>query len=398
MSQPMHSPERQDRMTLSVGPHHPSTHGVLRMVLEIEGETVISARPEHGFLHTGIEKSAENLNWTQAITVLDRMDYLSPLSNNLGYVLAVEKMLGVTPPERATVARVLLTELQRIASHLVFLGTGGLDTGAMSLFFYAFDIREGILDILEETTGARLNPSWFRIGGLAADLPPNFHELVGAYLAGFPARLQEIKDLIAQNPIFLDRTRGVGPLEPSEAISLGLTGPNLRASGVAYDVRKAFPYCGYETYDFAVPIGQRGDSYDRFILRIQELEESWKICRQALERLPAEGLWVINDRKLVLPPKAEVKQSMEALIHHFKIVQYGFDVPKGEIYQAIESPRGEIGFYVVSAGKNRPWRVRVRPPSFYTVHALPAMLKDCLLADMVVVIAVADPVFGEVDR
>ncbi|BDG59451.1 NADH dehydrogenase (quinone) subunit D [Caldinitratiruptor microaerophilus] len=389
--------EKQDRMTISVGPHHPSTHGVLRLVLELEGETIVKAQPEHGFLHTGIEKSAENLTWTQAITVLDRMDYLSPLSNNLGYVLAVEKLLGVEVPPKAVWARVLLTELQRIASHLVFLGTGGLDVGAQSPYFYAFDMREGILDIFEETTGARMNPSYFRVGGLAKDLPEHFDRIVRDYLKKFPGRLQELKDLLEENPIFLDRTKGIGVLTAEQAIALGLTGPNLRASGVAYDVRKAFPYCGYENFQFDVPVGKNGDAYDRFVLRIREIEESYKIVQQALDGMP-EGPHMTSNRKVALPPKEEVRHSMEALIHHFKLVSEGFKVPAGEVYQAIESPRGEFAVYVVSDGGNKPWRVRVRPPSFYAVHALPTMLQGAMLADMVMIIAAADPVFGEVDR
>lgn len=401
MAEPMYedlTQGRQDRMTISVGPHHPSTHGVLRLVIELEGETILSARPEHGYIHTGIEKHAENLNWTQAITVIDRMDYTSPLSNNLAFVLAAEKLLGIEVPPKAQIVRVLLAELNRIAAHLIFVGTGVMDLGAMSVFFYAFDIREGILDLFEETTGARMHTSWLRVGGLASDLPPNFRQMVGDYLARFPQRLQELRDLIDQNPIVIDRLKGVGKITAEAAINHGLTGPNLRATGVNYDVRKAFPYCGYETYDFDVPLGKNGDCYDRYMLRSQEMVQSHRICMQALERLQDDGPWVVDDRKLILPPKAEVRQSMEALIHHFKIVQYGFDVPAGEVYMPIESPKGELALYLVSNGKNHPWRVRVRPPSFYHVHALTHLLKDQMLADMVAVIASVDPVFGEVDR
>ncbi|MBO8140585.1 MAG: NADH dehydrogenase (quinone) subunit D [Firmicutes bacterium] len=386
-----------DRMTLSVGPHHPSTHGVLRVVLEIEGERIVKASPEVGFLHTGIEKTAENLTWQQAITVIDRMDYLAPLSNNLGYVLAVEKLLGLEVPPRARVLRVLFTELQRMASHLVWLGTTAQDVGALSIFFYAFDLREGILDLFEEASGARMNPSYFRIGGLARDVPEGFVDKVAAYLDEFPARVLEIRDILNDNPIWLDRMKGVGAIDGEQALALGVTGPNLRACGVPYDVRKAFPYAGYDEFEFDVPVGENGDCYDRYVVRMEELIESHRICRQALERLP-DGPVVVDDRKIVLPPKHEVRQSMEALIHHFKLVSYGFDVPEGEVYQALESPRGEIGFYVVSRGKNKPWRVRVRGPAFYHVFALPAMLEGALLADMVAVIASIDPVFGEVDR
>lgn len=387
----------QERMTVSIGPHHPSTHGVLRLIVELDGERIAQAEAEIGFLHTGIEKHAENLTWQQAITVLDRMDYLSPLSNNLGYVLAVEKLLGIEVPRRARYVRVLLTELQRIASHLVWLGTHALDLGAQSIFFYCFDLREGILDIFEETAGARMNPSYFRVGGLARDIPPAFARMVQAWLREFPRRMAQLRAILDENPIWLSRIQRVGAISADDAIAWGLTGPNLRASGVAYDVRKAFPYSGYEEFDFEVPVGRHGDVYDRYVVRMAEMEQSARIVQQALEGLP-EGPWRVEDRKIVLPPKEEVKRSMEALIHHFKLVSYGFDVPAGEVYQAVESPRGEIGFYVVSDGGNRPLRVRVRPPSFYNTQALPTLLKGHLIADMVAIIASIDPVFGEVDR
>jgi NADH-quinone oxidoreductase subunit D len=391
--------EKQERMKLSIGPHHPATHGVLRVILELEGETVVEAEPEIGFLHTGIEKNAEVLNWQQANTVIDRMDYLSPISNNAGYCLAVEKLLGITQqiPARATMVRVILLELQRIGSHMVFLGTGGLDLGAQSPFFWCFDIREQILDILEETTGARMNPSYVRVGGLAQDIPDHFVALVETFLKETPSKMQELRDLILGNPIFVDRTKKVGVIDQEKALSLGLTGHNLRITGSDYDIRKYYPYCGYENFDFKVPVYHNGDVFDRIAIRFDEVDESLKIIRQAIDNLP-DGRHVIDDRKLVLPPKQEVKESMEALIHHFKIVQYGFDVPAGEVYHAVESPRGEIGFYVVSDGKNKPWRVRVRPPSFYSVYALPYLLKGHYVADMIGIIAGIDPVFGEVDR
>jgi NADH-quinone oxidoreductase subunit D len=393
------SEERQERMTLSIGPHHPATHGVLRVVLELEGEVIADAQPETGFLHTGIEKNAENLNWQQANTVIDRMDYLNPIGNNAGYCLTVEKLLGITDriPARATVARVALMELQRIASHLVFLSTGALDLGAITPFFWGFDLRDHILDIFEETTGQRMNPSYVRIGGLAQDLPHNFKEIVGNFLKEAPGRIQEIKDLILDNPIFKDRTKGVGKTTQEMAMQYGLTGHNLRVTGSDYDIRKYYPYCGYENYDFKVPVYHNGDLWDRVAIRFDEMLESLRIIRQAIDNLP-DGRHVIDDRKLVLPPKAEVKQSMEALIHHFKIVQYGFDVPAGEVYHAVESPRGELGFYIISSGKNRPARVRVRPPSLYAVYALPELLKGHFVADMVGIIAGIDPIFGEVDR
>jgi len=386
-----------DRMTLSVGPHHPSTHGVLRVVLEIEGERIVKATPEIGFLHTGIEKTAEHLTWTQAITVIDRMDYLAPMSNNLGYVLAVEKLLGIEVPARARIVRVLLTELQRIASHLVWLGTTALDIGSQSVLMYAFDLREGILDLFEEVAGARMHQSYFRVGGLAQDIPEGFEDQVRRFLDRVPERMREIRAILDENPIWLDRLKGVGAISADKAIALGVTGPNLRACGVPYDVRKAFPYAGYDEFEFDVPVAENGDCYDRYIVRVEEIMESYRICRQALARLPG-GPVVVDDRKIVLPPKPEVRESMEALIHHFKLVSYGFDVPAGEVYQALESPRGEIGFYVVSNGKNKPWRVRVRGPAFYNTFAMPAMMEGALLADMVAIIASVDPVFGEVDR
>jgi NADH-quinone oxidoreductase subunit D len=399
MAQTINEHENQDRMTLSVGPHHPATHGVLRVILELEGEKILKASPETGFLHTGIEKNAESLNWQQANTVIDRMDYLNPIGNNAGYCLTVEKLLGITDriPERATVARVILMELQRIASHLVFIGTGGLDLGAMSPFFYCFDLRDHILDIFEETTGQRMNPSYVRVGGLAQDLPAHFKDLVEAFLKEAPGKMQELRDLILGNPIFIDRTRGIGKISEDMAISLGLTGHNLRITGNDYDVRKYYPYCGYEKYDFNVPVYKNGDLFDRVAIRFDEVDESLKIVRQALDNLP-DGRHIIDDRKLVLPPKAEVRQSMEALIHHFKLVQHGFDVPAGEVYHAVESPRGELGFYIISDGSNHPARVRVRPPAFYATYALTELLKGHFVGDMAGIIAGVDPVFGEVDR
>jgi len=386
-------------MQLSIGPHHPATHGVLRVILELEGEIIAKAQPETGFLHTGIEKNAEHLTWQQANVVIDRMDYLNPLGNNCGYCLTVEKALGITDriPARATVARVILMELQRIASHLVYISTGGLDLGAITPFFWGFDIREQILDIFEETTGQRMNPSYIRIGGLAQDLPANFKEMVHKFLKETPGRMQDMRNLILGNPIFIDRTRGVGKLPQERALALGLTGHNLRVTGCDYDVRKYYPYCGYEKYDFKVPVYHNGDLNDRIALRFDEVDESLKIVKQALDNLP-DGRHVIDDRKLVLPPKEEVKESMEALIHHFKLVQYGFDVPAGETYHAVESPRGELGFYIVSEGGNKPARVRVRPPAFYATYALSEMLPGHFVADMAGIIAGIDPVFGEVDR
>jgi NADH-quinone oxidoreductase subunit D len=388
-----------DRMTLSIGPHHPATHGVLRVILELEGENIMKATPETGFLHTGIEKTAENLTWNQATTVVDRMDYLNSIGNNVGYCLAVEKLLGITDriPERATVARVILMELQRITSHMVYIGTGGLDIGAMSPFFWAFDVREQVLDIFEETTGQRMNPSYMRVGGLAHDLPAHFKEIVQKFLDYAPAKMMDLRNLILGNPIFQQRTKGVAKISEERAIAWGLTGHNLRITGNDYDVRKYYPYCGYENYDFAVPVRQNGDLFDRIDIRFDEVDQSLRIIKQALDNLP-DGPHIIDDRKLVLPPKAEVKQSMEALIHHFKLVQHGFDVPAGEVYMPVESPRGELGFYVISDGGNKPMRMRVRGPAFFATYALTELLPGHIVGDMAGIIAGQDPIFGEVDR
>ncbi|HEY8346370.1 MAG TPA: NADH dehydrogenase (quinone) subunit D [Symbiobacteriaceae bacterium] len=390
---------KKDRLVLSVGPHHPATHGVLRVMLELDGETIVSAQPETGFLHTGIEKTAENLTWQQVNVVVDRMDYVSSFTNNCGYCLAVEKLLGITDqiPPRATVARVILMELQRIASHLVFLGTSFLDLGAITPIFWCFELRDRILDIFEATGGARFHSSYVRIGGLARDLPDNFKEMVEEFLKIAPSRVEEIRDAVLDNPILVQRTKGIGKLTYEQALALGLTGHHLRVAGSDYDVRKYYPYCGYENYDFKVPVYYNGDVWDRFALRFDEIFESLKIIRQGLDNLP-DGPVQINDRKLMMPPKAEVKQSMEALIHHFKLVQYGFDVPAGEVYHAVESPRGELGFYIVSDGGNKPLRVRVRPPSFYAVYSLSESLKGHMISDLIAIVAGADPIFGEVDR
>ncbi|MDF2631158.1 MAG: NADH-quinone oxidoreductase subunit [Symbiobacteriaceae bacterium] len=389
----------KDTMTLSIGPHHPATHGVLRVILELNGETIVKAMPETGFLHTGIEKTAENLTWNQATTVVDRMDYLNSIGNNVGYCLAVEKLLGITDriPERATVARVVLMELQRITSHLVYLGTGALDLGAMTPFFWTFDLREQILDIFEEVTGQRMNPSYMRAGGLAHDLPEHFGEMVRTFLKIAPGKMQDLRNLILGNPIFIDRTVGVAKISMEKALALGQTGHNLRITGCDYDVRKYYPYCGYENYDFKVPVRQNGDLNDRISIRFDEIDESLKIIQQGIDNLP-DGRHIIEDRKLVLPPKEEVKESMEALIHHFKLVQRGFDVPAGEVYQAVESPRGELGFYLISDGGNKPMRMRVRGPAFYATYALEHLLPGHYVGDMAGIIAGQDPIFGEVDR
>ena len=391
--------DERDTLILSMGPQHPSTHGVLRVMLKLDGETVVSAEPEIGYLHTGIEKQTENLMWQQAVTVVDRADYLAPLSNSLCYVLAVEKLLGITDkiPPRAQVLRVMFAELTRIASHLVWLGTHAMDLGAQSIFMYAFEMRERILDIMEFVTGARMHQSWFRIGGLALDVPKGFLAKIDDFVRDFPERARDMRRILEKNVILLDRMIGVGAISTEDAIAWGMTGPGLRACGIRYDVRKAFPYSGYETYDFDVPSYEGGDSYDRFRVRLDEMDQSWRIIKQAREKFPG-GPVVIDDRKIVPPPKTELQHSMEAVIHHFKLVSSGFNVPEGHIYQAVESPRGELGMYVTSAGGNKPWRVRWRPPSFYNLQSLKKMAIGSLIADVVAIIGSLDPVFGDVDR
>jgi len=387
-------------MTLSMGPQHPSTHGVLQVIVEVSGEIVEKAEMEIGYLHTGIEKSAENLFWTQAGTVIERMDYLNPLGNALCYVLAVEKLLGIGAeiPERAQSIRVLVTELSRIASHCVWLGTGGIDLGAISTFFYTFDIREDILDLLEQSGGARMHPNYLRIGGVNGDLPDGFLARLDALIEKFPQRMRELRALLQNNPILRDRMIDVGIVSAQDAVAWGLTGPALRASGIGYDVRKAFPYSGYEKYAFDVPIRDDGDAYARFLVRLDEMDEAMRIVGQVRKELDAPGPIMIADPKIAQPPKETIALSMEALIHHFKIVSESFRVPPGDVYQAIESPRGELGYYLVSNGNNRPYRVRTRPPSMYNLQAMKLLAPGNLIADIVVMIGSLDPVFGEVDR
>jgi NADH-quinone oxidoreductase subunit D len=388
-----------NRMVLSMGPQHPSTHGVLQVIIEIEGEVITKAEPEIGYLHTGIEKSAENLFWTQASTVIERMDYLSPLSNAMAYILAVEQLLGVSGeiPERAQQVRVLLCELSRIASHCVWLGTGGIDLGAISTFFYSFDLRERILDLNEFAGGARMHPNYLRIGGLNGDLPTGFLDKLDVVIDMYDPRMREMRNLLQKNPIFQDRTIDVGILGAEESLAWGITGPTLRASGVAYDVRKAFPYSGYENYEFDIPTRTEGDAYARFLVRLDEMDESMRIIRQIRKNLVG-GPVMVADTKFAPPPKETIALSMEALIHHFKIVSESFRVPPGDVYQPVEGPRGELGYYLVSNGDNRPWRVRTRPASMYNLQVLKKIAVGELIADMVVMIGSLDPVFGEVDR
>jgi len=384
-------------MTLNMGPQHPSTHGVLRLVLELDGEMVVKCIPHIGYLHTGIEKGLEGKRFQQGIPLTDRMDYLAPLSNNLALVLAVEKALGITVPERGQTIRVMLAELTRIKSHLVWLGTHALDIGAMTVFLYCFREREQILDLYEAVSGQRMMSSYFRVGGLAADLPPGFEDGVHAFLETFPDRQAEYEALLTKNPLWLQRTVGIGTISRDDAIAFGLSGPALRACGVSYDVRKAHPYSGYERYQFDIPLGKNGDVYDRYMVRMAEMRQSWRIASQALQRLQP-GPINVTDPKLVPPPKQLIKRSMEALIHHFKLYSEGFHVPPGEVYQPIEAPKGELGVYLVTDGGNKPYRVHFRAPSFVNLQALPKMVEGRLVADAVAVIGSLDIVLGEIDR
>ena len=391
---------KTETMVLNMGPHHPSTHGVLRLVVELDGETVVNVAPDIGYLHTGIEKTMESKTYQKAVVLTDRTDYLAPLSNNLSYVMAVEKLLDCQIPPRAVVARVLLTELTRIGSHLVWLGSHALDLAAMSVFLYAFREREQILDIFELVSGARMMTSYFRGGGLAYDLPDDFAPTVRAFLDIMPGHVDEYEDLLTGNPLWIERTVGVGAMDSQAAIAYGTTGPGLRATGIAWDLRKDMPYLDYDTYDFDIPTAKNGDIYDRYLVRMAEMRESVKICRQALQRLVdlGPGPYTTADRKISPPPKSEITHSMESLIHHFKLWTEGFKPPVGDAYMAIESPRGELGTYVVSDGSPKPYRVHFRAPSFVNLQALPYMAKGRLVADLVALIASMDPVLGDVDR
>jgi NADH-quinone oxidoreductase subunit D len=384
-------------MTLNMGPQHPSTHGVLRLVLELDGEAVVRCVPHIGYLHTGMEKTMEDKRYQQAITVTDRMDYLAPMSNNLAFVLSVEKLLGIEATERAQVIRVMMVELTRIKSHLVWLGTHALDIGAMSVFLYCFREREKILDLYEMLSGQRMMSTYIRVGGLMADLPDGFERRVRDFIDEFPKRVDEYEDLLTHNRLWMQRTVGVGVLKREEAIALGVSGPALRASGVPWDIRKVWPYSGYDRFHFDISLAQNGDVYDRYRCRIFEMRQSTAIVRQCLDRMP-KGPVNLDDPKIVPPPKPLVRRSMEALIHHFLLYSQGFTVPPGEAYVPIESPKGEIGFYVVSDGSNKPYRVRVRPPSLLNLQALPRMVEGRLVADVVAVIGSIDIVLGEIDR
>ena len=384
-------------MVLNMGPQHPSTHGVLRLILELDGETVVHATPDIGSLHTGIEKSCESLTYHQALTLTDRIDYLCPLSNNLCYVLAVEKLLGLEPPPRAQWIRVMLNELTRIASHLVWLGTHAIDLGAISVFLYCFREREEILKIFEMVSGQRMMTSYFRVGGLALEPPSGFLQRVEKFLSYFPERIEEYEELLTRNRIWMGRTQGVGILSKEDALDLGVSGPTARASGIDWDLRRDNPYSGYEKFSFQVPVRDEGDVYARYLVRLEELRESLKIIRQTLDGLP-DGPVRADAPGIVLPEREKMKTQMEALIYHFKIVTEGFRVPPGEIYQTIESPRGEVGYYVVSDGTSHPYRVKVRSPSFANLQALPKIAEGRLISDLIACIGSIDIVLGEIDR
>jgi NADH-quinone oxidoreductase subunit D len=386
-----------ETMLLNMGPQHPSTHGVLRLLLELDGETVVTCVPHIGYLHTGIEKSCEDKTYTKVIPLTDRMDYLSPLNMNLGYVMAVEKLMGAEVPLRAQYIRVLLAELSRIASHMVWLGTSGLELGAMSMFLYAFREREYILDIFEMCSGQRMMTSYYRVGGLWRDVPEEFEPAVRQFLSYLPERIQEYERLLKENPIWKERTVGIGVISAEQAIEWSLTGATLRGSGVDWDLRKVAPYSCYDDFEFDVPLGTNGDVYDRYRCRVLELWESLRIVQQALDNLPG-GPVMTDDRKVAPPPKEELAFSMEAVIHHFKLWTEGFRPPKGEVYHAIESPRGEFGVYINSDGTGKPRRVHFRTPTFANLQALPLMTEGLMVSDLIACIGSIDLVLGDVDR
>jgi NADH-quinone oxidoreductase subunit D len=386
-----------ERMIVNMGPQHPSTHGVLRLQIELEGETIRRTKPIIGYLHTGMEKTAEQLTFGQGPTNVTRMDYLAPFHGELAYSLAVEKLLGIEVPPRAAAIRVLMSELNRVSSHLVALATNGMDIGALSMMIYGFREREAILAFFERTTGLRMNHNYIRPGGVAADIAPGWKDDLAEILDLMPERLSQYDDLLKENPIWVSRTKGVGVISKDEAVAYGITGPALRATGIDWDLRKAFPYSGIEQYEFEVPVGTRGDVYDRYRVRVDEIHESLKIVEQVMGSMP-KGDFRVDDRKVTPPPRARIDESMEALIHHFKLFTEGFKVPPGETYVAVESPRGELGCYLVSDGEAKPYRMHTRAPSFSNLQGLPIAMADSLMADTIATIASMDPVMGDVDR
>jgi NADH-quinone oxidoreductase subunit D len=387
----------EDLLQVNFGPNHPSTHGVLRLVVDLSGERVVGLRAVVGYLHTGFEKNMEAKSWWKAITYPERIDYVSFQNNELVFVLAIEKLLGIDVPPKATWMRTLLAELNRIHSHLIYLGTGALELGAISMFWYAFRERDLILDLYEMVTGARMHTRYFQAGGLAEDIPPGFYPECRKFVDWMPKAIDQYETILSRNEIWLERTKGIGLLSADDAIALGQSGPVLRASGVDWDLRREQPYLAYGAVDFDVPAYPNGDVYDRYKVRMDEMRESVRIVEQCLEGMP-EGPWTADDRKVVLPPRHELHTSMESLIHHFKIVTEGYRVPEGEVYVTIESPRGEMGCYVVSDGGPRPWRVKFRAPSFVALEATATCMSDALIADFIAIVGSLDTVMGEVDR
>jgi len=390
-------PQEDETMILNMGPQHPSTHGVLRLMIELDGETVLRTKPVIGYLHTGMEKTGEELTYVQGATNVTRMDYLSPLNNELVYALATEDLLGVEIPERAVWIRMLMSELQRVSSHLMWLATNGMDLGSTTAMIFGFREREVILAFFEKVTGLRMNHDYIRPGGVAADLPDGWEEDVAHICERIPQGVDDIEELLSGQPIFRERTEGVGVITPEVAVAMSATGPILRSTGVPWDLRRAMPYLAYDQVDFDVVVGTYGDVYDRYAVRLNEVRESIRIIYQILEKMP-EGDYRVQDRKVTPPPRARIDESMEGLIHHFKIFTEGFHVPEGETYVAIESPRGELGCYMVSDGSNKPYRMHIRGPSFVNLQSAPVMMRGGLVADAIAIVSSVDPVMGEVDR
>jgi NADH-quinone oxidoreductase subunit D len=386
-----------ETVLLNMGPQHPSTHGVLRLLLELDGETVVTCIPDVGFLHTGIEKTIETKSYEKSEVMTDRLDYLNTMGNNLAYCLAIEKLVDLDVPERAQAIRVIFTELQRIASHLVWLGTHAIDLAAMSVFLYCFRERERILNLMEMASGQRMMTTYFRPGGLWRDLPEEFYSTMREFLADFPARIDQYEDLLTKNPVFIDRTKDIGVLSRQDALDYAITGPTLRATGLAHDLRKSQPYSGYENYEFSIPTREAGDCYARYEVRMEELRQSLSIIQQALDNLPS-GPFRSNNRKFVPPPRAELGESMEAVIHHFKLWTEGFLAPKASVYMPVESPRGELGVFLEGDGGPNPYRCYWRTPSFVNLQALPMLSQGHFVADLVAIIGSIDIVLGDVDR
>lgn len=386
-----------ETMTLNMGPQHPSTHGVLRLILELDGEVIVKVTPHIGFLHRGVEKLSEHRTYHQILPLTDRLDYLAPMSNNLGYILAVEKLMAVEVPERAETIRIIMAELTRLESHLVWIACHALDIGAMTVFIYAFRERETVMEIYELISGARMTSNFFRVGGLSQDVPDEFVKKVSDFIDVMPGYLDQYEGLLTTNPIWLKRTVGNGVISAEDAIDIGLTGPALRGSGVDWDLRRDDSYAGYDKYQFKVPVGENCDTFDRYKVRLIEMREACKIVRQGLDRLKP-GPVLADCPQVCYPPKENVYNSIEGLIHHFKIASEGFAAPEGEVYQGIEAPKGELGFYIVSDGGNKPERLRIRPPSFVNLQAIEQMSVGSMIADLVAVIGTLDIVLGEIDR